>query len=431
MTRSNMIATIATPEVAQALNQACQCRTINEPLLHRLLEEDSALAGQWQNLAGTRPHLFSSTAVFLSPHTVEQVTQAVAALERVIALAPYQQAALARAPAVAQLAFGPKGVFMGYDFHLSEQGPRLIEVNTNAGGAMLNAILARANQACCEAVEWAFAPNASLARLEDIFFDMFLAEWRSQRGEQPLRSVAIVDDQPDQQYLAPEFELFRQMFERRGLRATVVDGADMGYRDGQLWHEEQPIDMVYNRLTDFDLSEPRHEALLQGYAAGHVVVTPHPRAHALHADKRNLVALSDDAMLASWGVSEADRRVLQAVVPRTLEVTPDNASELWTQRRQYFFKPMGGYGAKGTYRGDKLTKRVWDTIVEGNYVAQALVAPGERVVEIDGVSSDLKFDLRAYAYDGQVQLMAARMYAGQTTNFRTPGGGFAPVVVLP
>jgi hypothetical protein len=43
----------------------------------------------------------------------------------------------------------------------------------------------------------------------------------------------------------------------------------------------------------------------------------------------------------------------------------------------------------------------------------------------------LKFDVRAYAYAGRVQLLAARIYAGQTTNFRTAGGGFAPVVVLP
>ncbi len=39
----------------------------------------------------------------------------------------------------------------------------------------------------------------------------------------------------------------------------------------------------------------------------------------------------------------------------------------------------------------------------------------------------LKLDLRAYVYDGRVQLTAARLYQGQTTNFRTAGGGFAPV----
>ena len=39
----------------------------------------------------------------------------------------------------------------------------------------------------------------------------------------------------------------------------------------------------------------------------------------------------------------------------------------------------------------------------------------------------MKFDLRAYAYAGETQWVAARLYQGQTTNFRTPGGGFAPV----
>jgi hypothetical protein len=38
-------------------------------------------------------------------------------------------------------------------------------------------------------------------------------------------------------------------------------------------------------------------------------------------------------------------------------------------------------------------------------------------------------DIRAYVYNGEIQLLAARLYQGQTTNFRTQGGGFAPVFV--
>ena len=34
-------------------------------------------------------------------------------------------------------------------------------------------------------------------------------------------------------------------------------------------------------------------------------------------------------------------------------------------------------------------------------------------------------------YDAAVQWVAARLYQGQTTNFRTPGGGFAPVYAGP
>ena len=40
----------------------------------------------------------------------------------------------------------------------------------------------------------------------------------------------------------------------------------------------------------------------------------------------------------------------------------------------------------------------------------------------------MKLDIRNYTHDGKVQLVAARLYQGKTTNFRTAGGGFAPVV---
>ncbi len=427
----NHAAPHTTMNTAQALNQACFCRTLNTARLHDQLDSEPALAGLAQGIASTRPHLFSSTVVFLSGPMHQTIAATVEAIERVIALPAFAAAALARAPAVAQHAFGPAGVFMGYDFHVSPQGPRLIEINTNAGGALLNVALARAQQTCCEAMDWAFTRNTRLDAMEQTFFDMFMSEWQRQRGNTPLRSLAIVDDQPAGQYLAPEFELFRQLLLRRGVAASIADPSALESINGRLWHHGTPVDMVYNRLTDFYLSQPGHQALLQAYEAGAVVLTPHPRAHALHADKRNLVALSDDALLASWDVSPGDRALLKAGIPQTQLVTPERADELWAARRQLFFKPAAGYASKAAYRGDKLTRRVWGEILSGGFVAQALVPPGERLIEIDGVHADLKFDLRAYAYDGQVQLMAARMYAGQTTNFRTEGGGFAPVVVVP
>ena len=74
-----------------------------------------------------------------------------------------------------------------------------------------------------------------------------------------------------------------------------------------------------------------------------------------------------------------------------------------------------------------LTRRVFAEILTGDYVAQALVPPSERITADDTATPILKVDLRNYVYDGEVLLIAARLYQGQTTNFRTPGGGFAPV----
>ncbi len=421
----------AAQATAESLNRDCFCRTLNTDRLREQLESEPSLQGLMSHLSQTRPHLFSATVVFIAKAVQQQISATVAAIERVATLPGYQVQALSRADASAQHNLGPLGACMGYDFHLSAQGPQLIEVNTNAGGLLLNVALARAQEACCDDLNWAFASTARRDVLRQDIFDMFTAEWRLQRGTLPWHSVLIVDTDPTNQYLAPEFELFRQLFAQHGLRAAVADPSALSWQHGKLMHQGQVVDMVYNRLTDFYLTDPAHLALRQAHETNAVVLTPHPRAHALLADKRNLIALSQDELLLAWGASPADRTLLAGSVPATRLVTHERADELWAQRRNLFFKPVAGFGAKAAYRGDKLTKRVWGDILESDFVAQALVPPSGRMVEVDGVPTDLKFDIRAYTYNGQVQLLAARMYAGQTTNFRTQGGGFAPVIVVP
>jgi hypothetical protein len=423
--------TLPALSAAEALNRDCFCRTLNVERLREQLESDPSLKGLMHNILQTRPNLFSKTVVFVSQEVQRQIEATVTAIERVARLPGYQEQALGRAEACAQHDFGPVGACMGYDFHLSNNGPQLIEINTNAGGLLLNVALARSQEACCDEMDWAFPSNARRDTLKQRIFDMFASEWQRQRGATPWRSVVIVDDTPAEQYLAPEFELFRQLFAQHGLTATIADPSELSWQRGKLLHQGRPVDMVYNRLTDFDLSEPAHVALRKAYEAKAVVLTPHPRAHALMADKRNLIALSQNELLLSWGASAADRKLLAGNVPTTRLVTPERAEELWAQRRQLFFKPVAGFGAKAAYRGDKLTKRVWADIMDSDFVAQALVPPSGRMIEVDGVQTDLKFDIRAYTYAGQVQLLAARMYTGQTTNFRTQGGGFAPVIVVP
>lgn len=416
---------------ALTLNQACFCRTLNLERLREQLDSDPGLQGMTDHILQTRPTLFSSTVVFISNTVQTHINKAVEAIEHIAHLPAYQAAALARTDAIAKHHWGPHSVCMGYDFHLSPRGPQLIEVNTNAGGMLLNVALARAQQACCDDMGWAFPSEARRDTLKQSIFDMFAAEWRLQRDAQPWRNVLIVDSAPVAQYLAPEFELFRQLFTSHGIEAHIADPSELAWQGGQLLFAGSPVDMVYNRLTDFYLTDPAHHALRQAYKAGAVVLTPHPRAHALLADKRNLIVLSDDTRLVQWGASVEDSQLLARCIPHTELVTPANADALWARRRQLFFKPVAGFGAKAAYRGDKLTRRAWDDILHGDFVAQALVPPAQRLIEVDGVQTDLKFDLRAFTYAGQVQMLSARIYAGQTTNFRTVGGGFAPVIVVP
>ena len=43
---------------------------------------------------------------------------------------------------------------------------------------------------------------------------------------------------------------------------------------------------------------------------------------------------------------------------------------------------------------------------------------------------EMKFDVRAYAYRDRVLLLGARVYEGQVTNLRSPGGGFSAICVV-
>jgi hypothetical protein len=247
-------------------------------------------------------------------------------------------------------------VFLGYDFHVAGDETGLIEINTNAGGAMVNTLLARAQRTCCP---WMVEASSMQGRLgpddfEEAIVGMFRSEWRAAGGDRSLGTVAIVDREPQAQYLYPEFLLFQRLLRRHGIEAVVADPGELSFGKEGLHHGGTAIDLVYNRLTDFYLEEAASAALRSAYLHDAVVLTPHPQAHALYADKRRLAWLSDSEVLQALGVAEGRQELLLAAVPRTVPVTPQNAPELW----------------------------------------------------------------------------AARLYQGQTTNFRTEGGGFAPVYPL-
>jgi hypothetical protein len=383
------------------LNRDCFCPSLDAARLRQLVD-------------AMTPEVFATMPVFVSRHNVDAMRAVIAAVEEVVALPGYREAVLARAPEIARYDSGAIGVFAGYDFHVGPHGPRLIEINTNAGGALLNTALARAQQACCADVAAFESGPIPVERLEQAFFDMFLSEWRRARRRGLPRRIAIVDDEPQQQFMYPEFVLFERLFGRFGVEASIRAPAEL----------TPDIDLVYNRLTDFYLAAPGHAALREAYLSGALVLTPNPRAHAFYADKRNLILLRDEAALRQWGARESTIETLLAGIPRTVPVS----EALWHERRGLFFKPAAGHGSRAAYRGDKLTRRVWSDVLQGEYVAQEIVAPSERHVS---ATSAMKVDVRNYVYAGEVQMLAARLYQGQTTNMRTPGGGFAPVLTTP
>ncbi len=218
--------------------------------LQRAMEAQGA---EWYGLVKERcPHLFAAAPVFISELQLQQMRELIAAVEEVVKL-PEFHAVEPVIPAEAGIQsiekistqrthgentsslnpldsglrrndennggdrFTP-GVFYGYDFHLNEQGAHLIEINTNAGGAFLNALLIDSQRDSN-----LYGTAIAVENLEQIFIEMFRNEWRLARGDAPLQTIAIVDEQPESQYLYPEFLLAKAMFERAGIAAHIVD----------------------------------------------------------------------------------------------------------------------------------------------------------------------------------------------------------------
>lgn len=374
-----------------------------------------------EGLSVTHPHLFADVPVWVDESSVRQIICLIETIERVIALPCYREAVLSRDSGGVSADPGYPGVFMGYDFHVGEGGaPQLIEINTNAGGAFLSALLL-ASQSGAQGEEiW--------RRFCAWVVEMFRGVWRSAGRKEELLRIALVDETPQTQYLAPEFELCRQVLTDAGWQVVVSAPEELFWDGGSLTHAQLGVvDLLYNRLTDFSLSEPGHAAILKAWQRGRAVVTPHPYAHRLYADKRNLALLTDAEWLVRAGVSEDAARVLLAGIPRVERVIgEDREARFWRERRHLFFKPADGFGGRAAYRGEKLSRRVFAEILAGEYVAQSFTPPPMRYFWADtGEEKALKWDLRCYAFEGRPGLYAARLYQGQTTNFRTPGGGFA------
>ena len=416
--------------LAAGLNAACHCIWLDRDRLHAELERAVGDAA----LLDARPGLSAGNVVFVDPEDAAAMDRTAALVRRVLGSAACQRHVEQSAPAIARLPRPAAGGVLGLDFHLGGVRPQLIEINTNPGGLLVNLQLARSLIACCEQLTEPLARLAAggvpLPDLPSRIVQAFRTEWASARGDVPLYRVAIVDDDPAAQYLYPEFLLYQRLFEAAGWRAPIVDAAALVVADGVLRADGIPVDLVYNRVTDFQLADERHRALRQAYEEDLAVITPHPAAHARWADKRLLAVLRDEAMLQAAGLDAGERAHLLGTIPPTEIVTPAAGDDLWRRRKGLFFKPVDGYGGKAAYRGDKLTRSTFDQILSGRYVAQAVAPTSSRRVLLEDQPTDLHVDVRNYWYAGETWLRAARLYRGQTTNFRTPGGGFAPVLTL-
>ena len=409
-------------DVARSLNARCHCVRV---------DQDAAL-GALPEGPHTQGSLFAGEPVFVSEREMAQMEALALTIERLGRTPALVGHALARAPRIAQADPGIPGLLFGYDFHLGEAGPQLIEVNTNAGGMLLlTQALRQIHGECASLDPWLTSSRSRAERLDERVVAMFREEWRRFDPTRALQRVVIVDEAPESQFLYAELLQFQALLQSEGVEVEIVGPEALQFEGGALRTRRGPVDLVYNRLTDFYLEAEHLAPLRRAYEARAVALTPHPHAHALFAHKANLALWSDEAALRHLGVEAQDVARLTAHVPRTSLIGAEvDAEALWSSRRDLYFKPARGFGSRATYAGAKLTRKTFAHILDnpGSYVAQQMIAPTTRALATGDQA--LKVDVRLFTYQGAVLMVGARLYRGQTTNMRTPMGGLAPVVVV-
>jgi hypothetical protein len=286
-------------------------------------------------------------------------------------------------------------VLMAYDFHydFATGQTSLIEVNTNASGFLFSDAIYRAFN--IDPYASSHSPLKGLSPLE-VLLRSFERESEMALQRKP-HGIALIDENIEQQKMYFEFLMYRNLFRQRGYSADIFEFDKL---------PASGFDFIYNRHTDFFLSDLRARSLLETFWSGAICLSPHPFEYLILSHKERLIEFAAESLAAT-------------LIP-TFDVQSVPAEKLWADRKSLFFKPKSGFGAKATYKGASITRGTFDEVVKGDYIAQEFRPPGR--------IGEWKFDVRCYAYADEIQLVVARIYQGQVTNFSTVGGGFAPVV---
>jgi hypothetical protein len=304
---------------------------------------------------------------------------------------------------------GNHSILMSYDFHLDTTGQlKLIEVNTNASFLAIGDLMYQANGIPQP------IPDFNMEEIRsNIENEMKLNGFQAKSG----MPVAIIDENPEEQKLFAEFLIFAEHFKSWGWNTQVCDYRNL----------PRNFDFIYNRTTDFLLSDPSSASLRELYNSRKSTLSPHPVEYIYLASKSRFLDWQKPGFLESMGLPAEEIIDLLHALPKNLILNATNATEIWQQRKTLFFKPFQSYGAKQTYRGSGITKKTFEEISSQGFLAQEYVAPSEIERETPTGPQKFKYDLRFYAYQDRIQSVIARIYQGQLTNLRTPLGGFACV----
>jgi hypothetical protein len=336
----------------------------------------------------------------------------------------------------------PDVILSRLDAFITPQGPRFIEINSDApAGLGYGDRMAEVFQRLPAFRGFAAEHPASFSPSSGVLVDAILSAW-GRGGAAPV--VAIVDFS-DVKTLGDQ-EILREAFESRGVPCVLADPRETDLRGGRLFARGRAVDIVYRRgLLQELLEQPQDVgAFLRAYRERSALFVNSFRCR-LSEDKAFFALLTDEAFAGL--LEEDERRLIHAAVPWTRKV-----EERWTEkdgrrvdlvpfilenRASLVLKPAHGYGGRAVYLGDETDPKAWEAAVSSGlgkaWVVQERVAIPEEPFPVfeEGRLSMEPFKVNAnpfYVAGGEVGAIA-RASRSAVINV-SAGGGSVPTFVL-
>ena len=310
-------------------------------------------------------------------------------------------------PEAAHISTSWPSVLMGFDFHLTADGPKLIEINNNAGGLHIGG------------GQWLPQHDLSAAgasgTLEERLLAMFPDQWNA---------IAIMDEDIENQFMYPEMCAYAELLRRSGRRVWLCSPENLVPGEDGLYVEGERIDAIYNRHTDFYLLEQPLRHIRAAYERGQVVLNPHPRSYALIGDKSRMADWWQPGLLEGC-VDPQTVALIRQVTPETRRLAGLDLQQVWSDRSQWVFKPVARHGGKGVVIGKGISRKRFDELDADDTIVQRLVPASEVLVN----DKQLKLDIRLYMHGSKLIALAGRVWSGQVTNFREPGSGWVSLAI--
>ncbi len=235
---------------------------------------------------------------------------------------------------------------------------------------------------------------------------------------------------------APEFEMFRDFFQARGVRTLICDPRDLELRRGRLYAGRTPVNLVYRRVLTTELLSrgPEARVLADAYLAGACCVVNTFRAKLLHK-KMSLALLSDPRYARLY--TPTQRRAIARHVPWTRKVVPALGEQIAAGRQRLVLKPNDEYGGKGVVLGWDVGQRDWEkalaeAMTQPYVVQEAVPVPRQPFpVLLDGIRlHELAMDLDPYLFDGRVGGVMTRLSSAALLNVTAGAGSIVPTYLV-